>query len=80
MKILDRLRKLDVRSELYPDSVKLKKQMSYADSKKIPYIIIAGEDEIKNNTVTIKTMSSGEQKKIAFDRPYLFVNEEIRKA
>ena len=45
---------LDVRTELYPDAVKLKKQMSYADSKKIPYIIIAGEDEIKNNSITIK--------------------------
>ena len=66
---------MDVRSELYPDAVKLKKQMSYADSKKIPYIIIAGEDEIKNNTITIKNMSSGEQKKIALDRTYSFVNE-----
>jgi histidyl-tRNA synthetase len=80
MKILDKLRFMDVRSELYPDSVKLKKQMSYADSKKIPYIIIAGEDEIKTGTLTIKTMSSGEQSKIALTDLHLFVNEQIRKA
>jgi len=80
LKILDKLRLVDVRSELYPDSVKLKKQMSYADSKKIPYIIIAGEDEIKTGTLTIKTMSSGEQKKIALADLHLFVNEQIRKA
>jgi histidyl-tRNA synthetase len=54
--------------------------MSYADSKKIPYIIIAGEDEIKSNTVTIKTMSSGEQRKIPLTDLHSFVNEEIRKA
>jgi histidyl-tRNA synthetase len=80
LNILGQLRLLEVGSELYPDSVKLKKQMSYADSKKIPYIIIAGEDEIKSNTVTIKTMSSGEQRKIPLTDLHSFVNEEIRKA
>jgi histidyl-tRNA synthetase len=64
LKILAMLRKLGVKSEFYPDPVKLKKQMSYADLKKIPYIIIAGDDEIKKNELTIKIMASGEQKKI----------------
>ena len=64
LRILDILRKLDISSEIYPDAVKLKKQMSYADAKKIPYIIIAGDEEIKKNEVTLKTMSTGEQKKI----------------
>jgi len=64
LKILDCLRKRGIKSDLYPDPVKLKKQISYADSKKIPYIIMAGEEEIKNNEITIKYMSSGEQKKI----------------
>ncbi|MCX6301853.1 MAG: histidine--tRNA ligase [Bacteroidia bacterium] len=64
LKILGLLRKLGVKSELYPDQVKLKKQMSYSDARKIPYIIIAGEEEIKNNELTVKIMSSGEQKKI----------------
>ncbi len=38
--------------------------MSYADARKIPYIIIAGEEEIRSNELTIKIMSTGEQKKI----------------
>jgi histidyl-tRNA synthetase len=42
----------------------MKKQMDYADAKKIPYVIIAGEDEIKKDEITIKNMQSGEQKKI----------------
>jgi histidyl-tRNA synthetase len=77
-KILDLLHDLNVRCELYPDTVKLKKQMSYADSKKIPYIIIAGEDEIKNDSLIIKKMSSGEQKSIPLIDLELFVKNEIR--
>ena len=79
LNIIDRLLGMEVRSELYPDPVKIRKQMSYADSKKIPYIIIAGEDEIKSNTITIKTMSSGEQRKISLTDLDSFVNEEIRR-
>lgn len=74
-KILDTLHKLNVRSELYPDAVKMKKQFSYADAKKIPYIIIAGEDEIKNNSLTIKTLSTGEQNNISLNDLSLFVKE-----
>ena len=77
LKILDLLRSLNVRSELFPDALKLKKQMSYADSKKIPYIIIAGEDEIRNNSITVKIMSSGEQKNMPLTELSAFVNNEI---
>ncbi len=79
LKIIDKLRALDVRSELYPDAVKLKKQMSYADLKKIPYIIIAGEDEIKNSSLLVKIMATGEQKKINMKDVDSFVNEVIKK-
>ena len=77
-KILDVLHSLNVRSELYPDAVKLKKQISYANAKKIPYIIIAGEDEINNDSLTIKIMSSGEQKSIPLKELGSFVKEELR--
>ncbi len=76
--ILDNLHGMNVRSELYPDAVKLKKQFSYADAKKIPYIIIAGEDEIKNNSLTVKILSTGEQKNIPFIELTAFVNSEIK--
>jgi histidyl-tRNA synthetase len=79
-KILDSLHGLNIRSELYPDAQKLKKQFSYADSKKIPYIIMAGEDEIKENSITIKFMSSGEQKTIPLDGLGSFVSEVIKKS
>ncbi len=66
LKIAGLLRNRNIKTELYPDPVKLKKQFSYADSRKIPYIIIAGGDEIKNNSVTIKNMATGEQEPVSF--------------
>src|ERR1035437_5268423 len=78
LKILDQLHEMGVKTELFPDPSKLKKQLSYADSKKIPYIIIAGEDEINKNCITIKVMSSGDQKSIPLKELDVFVNSEIK--
>jgi histidyl-tRNA synthetase len=78
LKILNTLRDLGVMSELYPDQVKLKKQMSYADSRKIPYIIIAGEEEIRKGEITIKFMSSGEQRRILLQDIKSFVRSELK--
>jgi histidyl-tRNA synthetase len=58
------LRKNGVAAEIYPEAAKMKKQMSYADAKKIPFVAFVGESEIANNTVTIKDMATGEQKTI----------------
>ena len=81
LKIRDQLSGIKISSEIYPDAVKLKKQMSYADSRKIPYIIIAGEEEIKNNLVTLKIMATGEQKKMSTEEMMTFLksvkNSEI---
>jgi histidyl-tRNA synthetase len=69
---------MGVKTELFPDPAKLKKQLSYADSKKIPYIIIAGEDEINKNSVTIKIMKTGEQKSMPLIELGSFVNNLIK--
>jgi Histidyl-tRNA synthetase len=56
------LRSADINTELYPDpSDKLDKQFKYADRKGIPYALVIGEDEVKNNTVTLKNLSTREQ-------------------
>ena len=78
LKIAGLLRTFGVSTELFPDAVKLKKQMSYADAKKIPYIIIAGEDEIKNSNITIKNMSAGEQMTIPLTDLDTFVKENMK--
>jgi histidyl-tRNA synthetase len=67
VRIMNTLRNLGISAELYPEPVKMKKQLAYADSRKIPYVIIAGDDEIKTGEVTIRTMSSGDQRKIRME-------------
>jgi histidyl-tRNA synthetase len=79
LKIIEILRMMGVMTEFYPDPVKLKKQISYADAKNIPFIIMAGDEEIRRNTMTIKIMSSGEQKKIHMNDLGSFVEMDILK-
>lgn len=55
------LRKEGLRVEVYPDTAKIKKQLSYADSKNIPFVLMAGADEMKQNKITLKNMQSGQQ-------------------
>jgi histidyl-tRNA synthetase len=76
-RIVNLLRSMGVNSELYPDQVKLRKQMSYADSKRIPFIILAGEDEIRNESVNIKNMSTGLQVTIPYNELRSYVMENI---
>jgi histidyl-tRNA synthetase len=68
LKILKHLQKTGINSEIYPEPAKMKKQLAYADSRKIPLVVLAGEEEIKSGEVTIKVMGSGEQKKIGIDK------------
>jgi len=63
--ILQQLRNANISAELYPTLAKLKKQMAYADAKKIPYVILIGGDEIQSGELTLKDMQSGEQKKLS---------------
>lgn len=60
--ILQQLRQNGLSCELYPDQAKLKKQLSYADAKKIPYVILIGEDEMRDGHLSIKDMATGEQR------------------
>lgn len=65
--ILQKLRKADISTEIYPIAAKLKKQMSYADDKNIPFVILIGSDEIESGLLTIKNMKSGEQQKVKIE-------------
>ena len=59
--IINKVRENGIRAEIYPDAVKMKKQMSYANAKLIPYVVLAGEIEINAGKVTLKNMETGEQ-------------------
>ncbi len=64
---LVKLRNAGIASELYPDAAKLKKQFSYADSRHIPYVAMAGSEEINEQCFKLKNMLSGEEKKISVE-------------
>lgn len=67
--IAGQLRQSGITTELYPSATdSLGKQFKLADQKNIPYVAILGEDEIKNNTATIKTMKTGEQVTVVQDK------------
>ena len=59
--ILFKARAAGIRAEIYPDSAKMKKQMSYANAKQIPFVAIVGENEMNEGKVTLKNMTTGEQ-------------------
>ena len=65
--LISKLRHEGINSELYPDSVKFRKQMEYANKRGIPYVVIAGEDEIAKDCVSVKDMINGEQNTVGKD-------------
>lgn len=65
--LMQALRQEGINAELYPDNAKMKKQMSYANNKNVPYVVVIGEDEIKNNSYTLKDMASGEQEQLKLE-------------
>jgi len=66
LKMLQDVRKEGISAELYPESAKLNKQMTYAHQKGIPFVILIGSEEMKSGILTLKNMISGEQKKTDF--------------
>lgn len=62
--VLQELRKAGIPSELYPDMVKMKKQMKYADRKDIPWVAIVGSEEMKSGKITLKNMREGSQESL----------------
>ena len=67
LKLVSHLRTNGLAVEMYPDPVKLKKQMKYAGDRDIPYVILIGEEERKAEKVTLKNMSDGSQKLLLFN-------------
>lgn len=67
LKTASALRKNDITSEVYPATNKLDKQLKYADRKKIPYVLIAGPEELKKNILKLKNMQTGDQKELTLE-------------
>jgi histidyl-tRNA synthetase len=65
--IVAKVRQAGIRAEIFPDSTKMKKQMSYANAKQIPFVVLAGDNEIAEGKVTLKNMETGEQTLVSAD-------------
>jgi histidyl-tRNA synthetase len=66
--LLHILREKGISAEIYPSPAKLKKQMTYADDKNIPFVILIGSDEMETSLLTLKNMKSGEQQKLSTEQ------------
>lgn len=76
--VLAKVRAAGVRAEIYPDSAKMKKQMSYANAKNIPFVAIAGETEMNEGKFTLKNMLIGEQHAVTADELLAMMKEDAR--
>lgn len=66
--IISKLRAKGIRCEMYPDAVKMKKQMTYANAKNVPYVVLAGDNEIAENKVMLKNMEQGTQELVTIEK------------
>ncbi|MDR2907548.1 MAG: histidine--tRNA ligase [Bacteroidales bacterium] len=66
--VLKLLREKNIACELYPDTAKMQRQFTYANDKQIPYVAIIGENEMKTNSITVKTMQSGLQETLSINQ------------
>ena len=67
LSVLSRLRESGINAEIFPEPAKMKKQMGYADARKIPFVALAGSNEIAGNQITLKDLSTGFQQLISVD-------------
>lgn len=65
--VMAQVRAAGIRAELYPEAAKMKKQMGYADAKKIPFVALVGENEMAEGKINLKNMQSGEQESVGTD-------------
>lgn len=67
LKLANKLRLAGIRTELFPETAKMRKQMSYADKKAVKFVAIIGQEELQNGTVTLKNMMKGDQQSLPID-------------
>ncbi|MHA6280806.1 histidine--tRNA ligase [Salinimicrobium sp. CAU 1759] len=67
LKAIKQLRNAGIAAELYPEEAKMKKQMNHANKREIPFVVLAGGEEMENSKFTLKNMKSGEQSSVTLE-------------
>jgi histidyl-tRNA synthetase len=77
LNILQLIRTKGISAEFYPSTTKLKKQLAYADSKRIPFVVLLGEEELNTGMITLRNMKSGEQQQLSKQGLLNFLEDKI---
>ena len=75
LSLLNQFRKAGVKTEIYPDQAKIKKQFEFATKKEIPFVGICGDNEIKDKSVSLKNLSTGEQESLSIENAIRLLRE-----
>ncbi|MCJ7468388.1 MAG: histidine--tRNA ligase [Maribacter sp.] len=75
LKLAAALRKLGIKTDVYPTEAKIQKQLKYANSRRVPHVIFIGEQEVNENKFVVKNMAQGSQKEYSLDSPADFVKD-----
>ena len=67
LQLLAKVREAGINAEIYPEAAKMKKQMAYANSKSVAYVAMVGANEIANNMISLKNMTTGEQDSVTLE-------------
>jgi histidyl-tRNA synthetase len=76
---LNKVRSFKINAEIYPLNAKIKKQMEYADKKGVPYVAIVGQNEMKEDKITLKNMQTGEQNMLSLEQLIHEINQTTTK-
>jgi histidyl-tRNA synthetase len=75
LKLTNELRKVGIKSDVYPSNTKIQKQFKYANNRHVPYVILLGTEELSNDSFVVKNMETGEQKAYNLDEVGTFISE-----
>ncbi|MFK5973821.1 MAG: histidine--tRNA ligase [Flavobacteriaceae bacterium] len=75
LKLVNRLRKSGVKADIYPSKTKIQKQFKYANNRKVPYVILLGEQELADNSFVVKNMAQGNQTRYGIEDLEAFIKE-----
>lgn len=74
LRLVGKLRKAGIKTDLYPSASKMQKQMKYANNRKVPYVVLIGVQEMEDNSFVVKNMADGTQTTFSLDRPEEFIS------
>lgn len=75
LKLVGKLRSAGIKADVYPSSAKMQKQMKYANNRKVPFVVLIGEQELANNSFVVKNMEKGNQETYSLDKVDEFINQ-----